>query len=73
MANGDGSGTRDVVCAGCGRTVTITEPGPDSWDAITEPDLNQPGRQLKVTGWRVVFKDPECGARTAIVREDAPQ
>lgn len=66
-------GDRTVVCSGCGRTLTITEPAPNGWDAITEPDLNAPGRQLKVTAWRVVFRDPECGSRTAIIREDAPQ
>jgi len=65
--------TREVTCAGCSNKLTIAEPGPDSWDAITEPDLNLPGRQLKVTGWRVVFRCPSCGSRTAIIREADPQ
>lgn len=61
--------SREVVCANCNFTNTIGEPAPEAWDAITEPDLNLPGRQLKITGWRVVFKCTNCGSRTAIVRE----
>lgn len=69
----DNEGTRQVTCAGCGNQLTIAEPGPEGWDAITEPDLNLPGRQLKVVAWRIVVRDADCGARTAIIREDAPQ
>lgn len=71
--------TRDVACAGCNHMLTISEPGPDSWDAMTEPDLNAAGRQLKIVGWRIVFKCTDapgftgCGTRTAIIREDDPQ
>lgn len=66
---------RQVVCGNsdCNASLTITEPGPDGWDAITEPDVSQPGRQLKVTGWRIIFRCSTCGSRTAIIREDAPQ
>lgn len=62
-------GTRSVVCAKCNFDNRIGEPADDAWDAITEPDLTLPGRQQKITGWRVVFKCTNCGSRTAIVRE----
>lgn len=61
--------TRDVTCSNCNQALTISEPGPNDWDAITAPDTSVPGRQLKITGWRVIFACWNCGSRTAIVRE----
>jgi hypothetical protein len=66
-------GTRTVTCAQCNTQLTIGEPGPNDWDAVTEPDLSLPSRQQKVTSWRVVFKCWSCGSRTAIIREVEPQ
>jgi len=64
---------RQVACAGCGDTLTITEPAPDGWDAVTAPDLTAPGRQMKVVSYRIVVRCPDCGARTVQEREDNPQ
>jgi len=69
MSNGNGTDTRDVVCANCNTTNTIGEPAADAWDAVNEPDLTLPGRQLKTVSYRIVFRCTNCGGRTAIVRE----
>jgi hypothetical protein len=64
---------RQVDCAGCGIKLTITEPAPDGWDAVTAPDHTAPGRQLKVVSYRIVVRCFGCGARTVLQREDNPQ
>lgn len=64
--------TRRLNCTGCGNELTIMEPAPNGWDPLTQPDPSSVGREMKVVGWRLVVRCPDCTTRTVLTREDNP-